>query len=635
MSQLDKEQKLAKQEKIIFRILWIPIVILLSIVPLIVRLTGVSVSGEVENLIQTPVYGDFFSQFKSVGIILLCVAMLLLVFLLYQKGTMKKDKQLILYACAAGVFLLLSFIATICSDYKDVAFWGLPDRAEGFVMLTCYIMVFLYTIYVFRNATDYKYIIASISVLIIILTILGVFQYFGQDLLMQKGIINKLVMPEKYADLSGDVQVQYESGKVYGTLFHYNYMGSFAAIMVPLFMTLTLFVRGYKRKIVLGVITICSLFLLLGSTSRAGLVGVAISILIAIIVFAKVIIRKWKLTVPVVVGLGVVLIVFNTITNGTMFQRIPTLIEDAFGIFMPSDKSFNYKEHIPVKSITSQDGQTIIEMQKGTLILTYIQDSLIIVDDQGESVKFEVQDNIGSTTDTRFSELQFRLVKLQEESQVADGAILMFNGQECFVIRINEEQGVYLADNYTNEPLVLEEAPYWGFEGKEKLGSARGYIWSRSLPMLKDTLLIGSGPDTFALEFPQNDRLAKWWAYDTPNMLVDKPHNLYLQIALNEGVLALIAFLVLVGAYVVDSFRLYALRSYYESKQIIGMATSLGIIGYLGAGIFNDSIISVAPIFWVLLGAGVAINYINNKEQIEFKKRIAHATVDMKTRAHI
>lgn len=635
MSQLDNKQKLAKQEKIIFKILWIPIVILLSIVPLIVRLTGVSVSGDVENLIQTPLYGDFFSQFKSVGIILLCVAMLILLFLLYQKGTMKKDKQLILYTSAVGVFLLLSFISAICSSYKDVAFWGLPDRAEGFVILACYIIMFLYTIYIFRNTKDYKYIIVSTSVLIIILTILGVFQYFGHDLLMQKGIINRLVMPEKYADLAENVQAQYESGKIYGTLFHYNYMGSFGAIMVPLFMTLTLFVRGYKRKIALGVIAICSLFLLLGSTSRAGLVGVAISVLVAIIVFAKVIIRKWKLTVPVVVGLGVVLIGFNILTNGTMFQRIPTLVQDAFGIFMPADKSFNYKEHIPVKSITSQDGKTIIEMQKGTLLLAYVEDRLFIVDDQGDPVKFDIQDNIGSTTDSRFSELQFQLISLQEESQVADGAILMFNGKECFVVRINEEQGVYLADNYTNEPLVLEEAPYWGFEGKEKLGSARGYIWSRSLPMLKDTVLIGNGPDTFALEFPQNDRLAKWWAYDTPNMLVDKPHNLYLQIALNEGILALLAFLVLVGAYIIDSFRLYALKSYYEGNQIVGMATSLGIIGYLGAGVFNDSIVSVAPIFWILLGTGVAINYINNKEQVEVKKRVAHATVDIKTREHI
>lgn len=635
MSQLDKEQKLAKQEKITFQILWIPVIILLSIVPLIVRLTGVTVSKTVENFIQTPLYGDFFSQYKSVAIILLCIAMLILLFLLYQKGTIKKDKQLILYISAAGIFLLLSFVSAICSSYKDVAFWGLPDRAEGFVILACYIMMFLYTIYIFRNTTDYKYIIVSIGVLIIILTILGAFQYFGHDLLMQKGIINKIIMPEKYADLAGNVQAQYESGKIYGTLFHYNYMGSFAATMVPLFMALTLFVRGYKRKIVLGVITICSLFLLLGSTSRAGLVGVAISVLIAMIVFAKVIIRKWKLTVPVVIGLGVVLIGFNILTNGTMFQRIPTLVQDALGIFMPGDKNFNYKDHIPVKEITSEDGKTTIVMQQGSLIFEYMQGSLVISDDQGQSVEFELQDNIGSTADTRFSELQFRLVKLQEESQVADGAILMFNGEEYFVLRISEDQGVYLADNYTNEPLVLEEAPYWGFEGKEKLGSARGYIWSRSLPMLKDTILIGNGPDTFVLEFPQNDRLAKWWAYDTPNMLVDKPHNLYLQIALNEGVLALVAFLVLVGAYVIDSFRLYALKNYYEGKQIIGMATCLGIIGYLGAGIFNDSIISVAPIFWILLGSGVAINYINNKEQVEVKKRIAHATVDMKTRAHI
>jgi hypothetical protein len=31
-------------------------------------------------------------------------------------------------------------------------------------------------------------------------------------------------------------------------------------------------------------------------------------------------------------------------------------------------------------------------------------------------------------------------------------------------------------------------------------------------------------------------------------------------------------------------------------------------MGYLGAGVFNDSVVSVAPVFWVVLGAGMRQN---------------------------
>ena len=635
MSQLEKEQKLAKQEKTTFQILWIPILILLTIVPLIVKLSAVSTSEVVGNLFETQTYGDFFSQYKAVGVILMSIIMVILVFLLFDKNKVKRDKQLLVYLIASIGFLGTALIATIFSEYREVALWGVPDRAEGFVILACYILIFFYTIYIFRNTEDYKRIVISLSILIVISTILGVFQYFGYDLLMKNEVLNKLILGTQYEHLAGNMQATYEEGKVYGTLYHYNYMGSFGALIVPLFIVLTLFIKGYKKKIALGFITLCSLFLLFGSTSRAGLIGLACSILVAIIIFGKILIKKWKLVVPVIALFIVILFGFNVVTDGTIFARIPTLVQDAFGIFMPGESGFDYKDHIPVRSITSQDGTTTVVMQNGSLTFGYLEGGLLIADEEGKAVQFDVKDGVGSTTDERFKALQFRLIALTEESESADGVILMFNGLECFVLKIDAEAGIYLIDNYTGEPLTIEEAPYWGFEGKEKLGSARGYIWSRSLPMLKDTWLIGNGPDTYAIEFPQDDLLAKWWAYDTPKMTVDKPHNLYLQIALNEGGLALVAFLVLVGAYIIDSFRLYALRSYYSSQEIMGIATALGVIGYLGAGIFNDSVISVAPIFWILLGVGVAINFMNNKERLEAKRRLSHATVNMKTRQHV
>ena len=39
----------------------------------------------------------------------------------------------------------------------------------------------------------------------------------------------------------------------------------------------------------------------------------------------------------------------------------------------------------------------------------------------------------------------------------------------------------------------------------------------------------------------------------------------------------------------------------------------LGVLGYLIAGISNDSCVAIAPLFWALLGIGFSVNQINKK----------------------
>lgn len=46
-------------------------------------------------------------------------------------------------------------------------------------------------------------------------------------------------------------------------------------------------------------------------------------------------------------------------------------------------------------------------------------------------------------------------------------------------------------------------------KGYEKLFTGRGYIWGRAIPLLKEHILVGSGPDTFVEEFPQQDYVMK------------------------------------------------------------------------------------------------------------------------------
>jgi O-antigen ligase len=95
--------------------------------------------------------------------------------------------------------------------------------------------------------------------------------------------------------------------------------------------------------------------------------------------------------------------------------------------------------------------------------------------------------------------------------------------------------------------------------------------------------------------------------------IIDKPHNLYLGIAFDTGVLSLIAFLVFIGMYLLWSFRLYRRRGGDPEPQgltyTMGCGIFVGVCGFLVGGLFYDGMISVLPLFLGLLAIGIACNF--------------------------
>ena len=138
--------------------------------------------------------------------------------------------------------------------------------------------------------------------------------------------------------------------------------------------------------------------------------------------------------------------------------------------------------------------------------------------------------------------------------------------------------------------------------------------------MLKSTIVAGKGPDTFALYFPQYDFLNKLRYYQTGGIFVDKAHNMYLQTALNTGILSLLALLAIFGMYAVSSIKIYWKEDFSGFLPAAGAACFVAFCGYAVAGLANDSVISVAPVFWALLGLGVWINIKLKRERKEEKR---------------
>jgi O-antigen ligase len=131
--------------------------------------------------------------------------------------------------------------------------------------------------------------------------------------------------------------------------------------------------------------------------------------------------------------------------------------------------------------------------------------------------------------------------------------------------------------------------------------SGRVYVWRKTMEIIApSTVFYGYGPGAFTMEFPNDDakgKIAQGW---TPETVVDRPHNFYLQVLHASGGLSLIALLVLFAGFLL------------ESKEV---AINAAVLSYLVNVFFTDSCTSVAPLFWILLGTGVGRLKSLNKEK--------------------
>ncbi len=165
---------------------------------------------------------------------------------------------------------------------------------------------------------------------------------------------------------------------------------------------------------------------------------------------------------------------------------------------------------------------------------------------------------------------------------------------------------LYLLSNKGNIIDINKPIEHFGFDGYERIASSRGYIWSRSFPLIKKSILIGSGPDTFVFDFPQNDIVGKLKFHASPYIIIDKPHNFYLQTIINTGLVSLLILLALFGYYFYTTIKFIMAKNKFS---ILQLGFTSGIFGYLVSSLATDSVVSVAPVFWIILGLSFAINF--------------------------
>ena len=203
--------------------------------------------------------------------------------------------------------------------------------------------------------------------------------------------------------------------------------------------------------------------------------------------------------------------------------------------------------------------------------------------------------------DERFGELTFDAYRYNNAQYLA-----IYDGKMTWDFYKEDSASGYVFMNQYGKIDEIKNAPAV-FKGYERILSGRGYIWGRTIPLLSGTVLWGSGPDTFIMKFPQTDYVMKAnTSLSMYQQLPTKAHSMYLQSALQTGVLSVICLLIFFLHYMVTALRNRNTETNKE-KSIFRTGILLSVMGFLIMGLTNDSNLAVSPMFWCILGMGIAM----------------------------
>lgn len=605
---MSKKDKNIKNNNFTDKFMAVLLAIAVVIVPLIVRIRIVPVGKYEYGIIRaSKSINDMFSYNKAVAICIVALVMVIYLamgIVLEEKRVKLKLKTLPSYVMYGYIGLCL--LSSIVSKYTSIAFWGISERYEGFFVLLSYAVFFIIAFSFADSEKNAKLITGMFSLSVLFIGIISTLQVLGHDI-WATTTGSKMILGQYYD--GQNLTLKFESA--YGTLYNPNCLGMYGGMMSAFMLVLSVLMPVKdKFKYCFAALFMLAFICMLGSDSVGGLLGFSCAAVFALLIGIVKFFKNRLYKKPFFIGMAAVLAVLAVAvptylfsTNAKIIQKVNVIKTAISGEH--EDVNPNFYEDVRVEgdtaiivtkggdiNITATDGEPVVE-QNGTVREVLGSSAM-----EGESD--------GHVNTYRIDGLDHGELQIYRDKLVFIGFDMQKN-QISFLMR-KTDNGLILLDKFGNDAAVDGSVPHIGFNGIERIGSGRGYIWSRSIPLLLKNIIIGKGPDSFALEFPQAEITAKLRYFGNPYIIVDKPHSVYLQTGISTGVLSLLAIIALVVIYLAQTAVKLVKGSKSSFINALRLACACGVIAYMAAGATTDSVVSVAPLFWIMIGTGYGIN---------------------------
>ena len=591
-------------EKLKEKLYVLPIVLIAAVVPLIVHYKKINLSEVVASYWIRDYNTDFFSYYKVIFLLGFSLLALITFYIYFRKEAGKKLKKTAYYY-PIFIYLIMILLSTFFSKAQLTSLQGFPDRYEGMPVLIAYLLITVITINLFNKKEQFEFLLKALLTSAVIIAIIGLSQFFGYDF-FQNVLGQKLILPgREFAELSTAMDFRFEGSNIlFATFYNPNYAGSYFSMLLMLSTVLYFFARSKKRIIVLAAASSFIFAAWLGSLSRAGILGAIVSTLVVAVILNKKLVEKYKKVLILLLIFLAVFTIMDIYTDGSLRKEFLSLGTETQLAFMG--------ETAQIKELKSEAGYLHFKTEEEYLRFGFERENdfqLIVLNESDQKLDYSLSQSEKEAGYFKFEDPELAAYRFKVlESENNDNLILEFKygNKTAEFLNASKLNGFFII-GMRNNVYPLEKVESLGFEGKEMLASKRGYIWSRTLPLIKEKPILGYGPDTFAIFFPQHDVVGKFKYFNSSKIIVDKPHNLYLQIGFNTGLISLAAVLILFGSYFLRNLKLYLTCKFDNYYTEIGLAFLAAFTAYAAAGFFNDSVVSVAPVFWIILGLAGAV----------------------------
>lgn len=587
----------------------IPLIAALSFIPLILFLYEYNTGFDKYPHIQiSDAMVDFFLHPKMIWLYITFITIILL--LVYMKLDARihliQDKILIPLFAYAGLCLISAF-TSIDMHYS---FSGIFDQFEAVWMLLGYALLVYYAFFTIKTEKALRCMIPWFNTGVTLMSLLGILQITGHDPLFNE-TFQKLIFINDPGWI-GKIAPSFGSGRPYLSLYNPNYVGFYAVLVVPLLLILFIHTKRLPSKIAYGLLISVQIMILFASQSRAGIFVLLFALLLLLFYLRRYLMKNW---IPVIAILAIAIIAF--IGYNALNQNI--LINRMLSMFQLRDTNLDLEDIVTDKDVTIYYKGNSIHFsttpgETGHFLFS-------VTDDGGKEIPYTPSEDGAANviTDSRFPFqfgetatedltgfwVQTPKINMSEDDEVVTSKIWTFTNT-----MVKNDTSYYCVSSITGKLFKMKKhekgIPF--LEKHATMANGRGFIWARTIPLLKKYFLFGSGPDTFTLAFP-NDDLVGIMNGQHDGETVTRPHCLYLQIAVQTGVPSLIAYLTFFFWYIGSSILLYRKQDFSKLLPKAGIGILASVIGYLILGITNDSCIAVAPIFYILTGIGLGINY--------------------------
>jgi len=581
-----------------------PLLFIVAIIPLIVFARIFEIEGiEEAHWRGGSQHYDFFSAYKAIwfSVTVYGTALFMLFLRILDQITFKKHpmyRPLIVY----NVFVILS---TLFAEDKTIALRGFMEMFQGMFVLIAYVLTIVLVFNMVREKKHVKALMGAFIFVGVVTAAIGIGQYFGYDF-FRTDFGKRLVLPSYMHHLIEDFTFQFGKNTIYATMYNTNFVGSFGALMVPFSIGIFFSTKKLIPIVLSGIFMLLMAFVLFGSNSRAGLVGIGFAFIFIAILFRKMIIKQPLKIVLTLITIFIAGYTLNHFSEGRILNELKTmnLIEE---IRKTEEQKLDM---VKFEDLAFGENTLDIITEDASMQLEYLEGSINFNTLEGEPIAISQEGNTITFTDERYANYRFVLGTDAPtlRAHIYSRVFTIYLTEGTF--KIHGVGG--LAE--TEYPRRLDFLVDYG-----RFASSRGYIWQISAPLLYENFFIGDGPDMYPVAIDQNDFVGR---LNTPfgmTTIIDKPHNMFLQIGINTGTISLIALLSVFFIYFLDSIKLFINKRLTDYLDFMGIGIFTGVMGYLAAGLFNDQIISVAPLFYVMLGLGFAVNALikdNEKNSI-------------------